>query len=403
MDLVIFGIVVLLRIGVPLFIPRFPLPAMILAMIIDAADQTIFQAYTNLDLTNYQSYDKALDVYYLAVAYLSTMRNWRHQVAFDTSRFLWYYRLVGVTLFELLHIRAILLIFPNTFEYFFDFYQAVRTRWNPLRMSKRFVIGAAALIWIAIKLPQEYWIHVAQLDTTDFVKEDLFGVPVETGWGEIISDNPLVFAVLLGVLIVAVFAVRHVIRNVLPDKDWNFTFREDGETSDIAPERLSEQVRSMRGRILTIELVEKTVLLALIMIIFVRIVPGTPAGPFEQTVMVAIFLILNMLVSEAIVRLMGWSDQVLQENIERARHGMVYFNLALETRAGPIPLKMGVLDAWHLGLRGEAGTGAGEGASGATAPRAAEPYFSLRAAPLPDSRASPHNCKAPFGALLEPS
>lgn len=311
MDLVIFGIVVLLRIGVPLFIPRFPLPAMILAMIIDAADQTIFQAYTNLDLTNYQSYDKALDVYYLAVAYLSTMRNWRHQVAFDTSRFLWYYRLVGVTLFELLHIRAILLIFPNTFEYFFDFYQAVRTRWNPLRMSKRFVIGAAALIWIAIKLPQEYWIHVAQLDTTDFVKEDLFGVPVETGWGEIISDNPLVFAVLLGVLIVAVFAVRHVIRNVLPDKDWNFTFREDGETSDIAPERLSEQVRSMRGRILTIELVEKTVLLALIMIIFVRIVPGTPAGPFEQTVMVAIFLILNMLVSEAIVRLMGWSDQAL--------------------------------------------------------------------------------------------
>lgn len=94
--------------------------------------------------------------------------------------------------------------------------------------------------------------------------------------------------------------------------------------------------------------------------------------------------------SESILRnlqpLMGWSDQVLQENIERARHGMVYFNLALETRAGPIPLKMGVCDAWHLGLRGETGTGAGEGSARAATPRAAEPYFSLRAAPLPDSQ-----------------
>lgn len=87
--------------------------------------------------------------------------------------------------------------------------------------------------------------------------------------------------------------------------------------------------------------------------------------------------------SESILRnlqpLMGWSDQVLQDNIERARHGMVYFNLALETRAGPIPLKMGLLDSWHLGLpngtRGTRGSG----------PSRPEPYFSLRAALLPDS------------------
>ncbi|MGD9714583.1 MAG: hypothetical protein AB7V46_21375, partial [Thermomicrobiales bacterium] len=115
MDLVIFAIVVGLRIVVPLFIPRFPLPAIIVAMVIDAADQTIFQKTTDLDLTNYQSYDKALDIFYLAIAYLSTMRNWRNRVAFETSRFLWYYRLLGVVLFELTHTRSLLLIFPNTF------------------------------------------------------------------------------------------------------------------------------------------------------------------------------------------------------------------------------------------------------------------------------------------------
>ncbi|MFO1462454.1 MAG: hypothetical protein U1F66_01650 [bacterium] len=74
--------------------------------------------------------------------------------------------------------------------------------------------------------------------------------------------------------------------------------------------------------------------------------------------------------AESILRnlqpLMGWSEQTLQENIDRARHGMVYFNLALETRAGPVPLKMGVLDRWVL----RSGN---------------EPYFSLRAALLPDS------------------
>src|SRR5215216_3542807 len=66
-DLTVFLVVVALRLGVPLFVPRFPLPAMIAAMLIDAADQTIFQRFTHLDLTNYQGYDKALDVYYLSI------------------------------------------------------------------------------------------------------------------------------------------------------------------------------------------------------------------------------------------------------------------------------------------------------------------------------------------------
>ncbi|MCC6943921.1 MAG: hypothetical protein IT335_05050, partial [Thermomicrobiales bacterium] len=278
-------------------------------MIIDAADQTIFQSFTSLDLTNYQSYDKALDVYYLAIAYLSTMRNWQHQVAFDTSRFLWYYRLVGVALFEIFHIRALLLIFPNTFEYFFDFYQGVRTRWNPLRMSKRLVIGAAAFIWIVIKLPQEYWIHVAQLDTTDLIKEDLFGVPVDTGFGEIISDNPLFFVALFCFLAALVIGLRYLIQQKLPPKDWNLTFRD--HPSDVSVEALNQQVRSMRGKVFTSELLEKTVLLTLIMTIFVRIVPGTPSSPWEQMVMIAVLLILNILVSEAVVRVMGWSDQAV--------------------------------------------------------------------------------------------
>jgi hypothetical protein len=72
-----------------------------------------------------QSFDKALDIYYLAIAYLATMRNWTSDAAFRIGRFLFYYRLVGVFLFEVLDSRATLLVFPNTFEYFFIAYELV--------------------------------------------------------------------------------------------------------------------------------------------------------------------------------------------------------------------------------------------------------------------------------------
>ncbi len=135
---------------------------------LDGVDQTIFQAVDATSvLDNYQSYDKALDVYYLTIAYASTLRNWLDPFALGVARFLFYYRLVGTLAFELTGVRTLLLVFPNTFEYFFIFYEAVRLFWNPRRMSRRFVVGAAAAIWIVVKLPQEYWIHIAELDVTD--------------------------------------------------------------------------------------------------------------------------------------------------------------------------------------------------------------------------------------------
>ena len=100
-DGLIFLLVVGARFFVPLLIPRFPLPAILAALVIDAADQTIFQQYTELDLENYQGYDKALDIYYLTIAYVAAMKNWAYPKAFGAARFLWYYRLIGVTAFEL--------------------------------------------------------------------------------------------------------------------------------------------------------------------------------------------------------------------------------------------------------------------------------------------------------------
>ncbi|MFN2139240.1 MAG: hypothetical protein ACK2U5_02100 [Candidatus Promineifilaceae bacterium] len=98
-DLIVFWAVVLARVLVPLTIPRYPLPGILAALILDAVDQTIFQALSGFTFAGYQGYDKALDIYYLAIAYIATLRNWTNYTAVRLGRFLFYYRLLGVLLF----------------------------------------------------------------------------------------------------------------------------------------------------------------------------------------------------------------------------------------------------------------------------------------------------------------
>ena len=196
------------RLILPLFIPYFPLPALLACLILDSIDQSIFQQFPAIPLDGYQSYDKALDVYYLSIAYLSTLRNWTNQGAFRMSQFLYYYRMVGVIIFEMTQNRTILFIFPNTFEYFFLFVEAVRLGWNTKHMGTKTVILSAAAIWIFIKLPQEWWIHIAQLDMTDFIKETLFGVDATDSWATAIANRPWVL-ILAIVIVLAIIGIAY--------------------------------------------------------------------------------------------------------------------------------------------------------------------------------------------------
>jgi hypothetical protein len=305
-DLLIFGIVLALRLLVPLAIPRFPLPAIVVAMIIDAADQTIFANYTSLNLGWYQGYDKALDVYYLAIAYIATMRNWTNLHAFGVGRFLWYYRLVGVALFEALQIRALLFIFPNTFEYFFDFIEGVRTRWNPRRLSKRHVIYAAAFIWIFIKLPQEYWIHIAEMDVTNFIRENIFGVPLDTPWGTIVSDNIPVFIGLILVLIGLAFLLRWVFQHKLPAPDWGWTFDADAHRNTDPAYQVQQGGSGYKlneaEKLFNNGMIEKIALLSLIVGIFGMVLPGIDISNLRLVIGVAIIVVLNTIITEWFAR-----------------------------------------------------------------------------------------------------
>lgn len=173
----VFALVVGGRFLLPLLIPRFPLPAIIACLVLDAADQTIFQAF-GFDPPGYQNYDKAMDIFYLSIAYLAAMRNWDNLHAFAVARFLFYYRLAGAFIFEVTHERWVLLVFPNTFEYFFIAYELWRTRWSTRPVSQRAWILTAAFIWVVVKLPQEYWLHIAELDVTDTLQDYWWAWPL---------------------------------------------------------------------------------------------------------------------------------------------------------------------------------------------------------------------------------
>ena len=302
-DLAIFIFVVGLRFGIPLLIPRFPLPAVVASLVIDAADQTIFQEYTDLDLDGYQGYDKALDVYYLAIAYLSTIRNWTDPIAYGAARFLWYYRLLGVALFELLDVRALLIIFPNTFEYFFIAYEAIRCWWDPSRLRRPQIYLMAAAIWIFIKLPQEWWIHIAQLDFTDFMKEDVLGVESTTSWGTALSSNWW-FIALMGAVVVGITVAVRRIWPRLPAHDWSFTF--DLERRFERPATLPAASRVAFSRPLVIE---KVALVSLITIIFAQLIPDNEATPLQITIAIGFVVVASAAVSQWLAsRGVAWSS-----------------------------------------------------------------------------------------------
>ena len=109
---IVFVAVVGARFLVPLLIPRFPLPSILACLVLDGIDQTIFQAF-GFDPPGYQGYDKAMDVYYLAIAYLSTLQELDQRAGRRIARFLYFYRLVGVVAFELSGNRALLVDLPQ--------------------------------------------------------------------------------------------------------------------------------------------------------------------------------------------------------------------------------------------------------------------------------------------------
>jgi hypothetical protein len=302
------------RLFLPFTIPRYPLVGAVACMILDSIDQSIFQQFPAIPLDGYQSYDKSLDIYYLAIIYMSTMRNWTNAYAFRMSWFLYYYRLVGVLAFELTQVRAILFIFPNTFEYFFDFVEAVRLRWDWKRMGKWTVIISTALIWVFIKLPQEWWIHIAQLDMTDFIKESLFGVSADASWSAAIANRPWVLVAAIAIFAGIGYAGYWIVTRKAPSGDRRPSLKAD----PLPPEcRGSELYRTVKAtdKIFDRALLEKVILTGLISVIFAQYLLSDEVQGVAVLAFVAVFVVVNAAVSQFLARHGAFKRSMLIEAV----------------------------------------------------------------------------------------
>ena len=297
-DMLIFWLVVAARFLVPLLIPRFPLPAILAALVLDAADQTIFQTFTTLPLDGYQNYDKALDIYYLTIAYISTLRNWTNGFAFRLSRFLFYYRLVGVVLFEFTGVRAMLLFFPNVFEYFFIAYEVLRLRYDPVRLSPAALLALAGGIWVFIKIPQEYWIHIAQLDVTDTIGALFASAVPGSPLGTLVGLWPI----LLMVMTVGLLIGLAIVWGRLPAPDWRWQVDADAARRPYTAAQVRHAKSVWSQDILDRDLAEKTVLITLLSLIFAQILPGVTAPPWLLVLALVVFVGLNTVVSHVLAR-----------------------------------------------------------------------------------------------------
>ncbi len=275
------------RLLLPFTIPRYPLAGILSCLLLDSADQSIFQAF-GVYLTGYQGYDKALDLYYLAVAYLSTLRNWENVAALQVGRVLFYLRLTGVLSFELSNVRLLLAVFSNAFEPFFIFNEMTRRRGRHLRLTRAFLIVSAAVIWVGVKLPHEWWVHVARLDATDFVKTKILGARLETPFWRAVVEAPVVtgtLTVLAALVALAGWRLRGRLKHLLERVTTSLFPGSPRRAPSSPPRRVCAPLRPFA-------LGEKIVLVSAICVVFQQTLPGLAANGVQTAFFVAVAIIL---------------------------------------------------------------------------------------------------------------
>jgi hypothetical protein len=145
-------------------------------------------------------------------------------------------------------------------------------------------------------------IHVAQVDTTDWIKVNIFGVEVTASWWQAITNRPLVSVAIVVLAAVLVAAVWWLVTHRLPPADRRPRLAADPIPDDVA--RRSEQIASAAPslRLTDPALVEKVALVSLVTIIFAEVLPGVEAGVLAVSGGVALVIVANIVLSMWLTR-----------------------------------------------------------------------------------------------------
>ena len=148
------------RIATSLPVLRWPLAGGLLAIGGDLADLLLRDLVDLGGIGDYQLLDKALDQVYLALFLVVALR-WSG-VERRVAVALFVYRLVGSVAFGLTGERAILMLFPNVFEFWFILVAAIHHLPRPMTWTPGRVAAILAVLTV-LKLVQEWALHVGQV------------------------------------------------------------------------------------------------------------------------------------------------------------------------------------------------------------------------------------------------
>lgn len=155
-------VVAVIRIAGSLPVLRWPFLGGLLAILVDLSDLLLRDLLDLGGVPDYQSLDKWLDQVYLAAFLLVALR-WTGQ-ARTVAIALYAFRLVGFVAFEITQERALLLFFPNAFEFWFIAVAALGDRrvasWSRGRLA------IALIVVTGLKELQEWALHGARLFDT---------------------------------------------------------------------------------------------------------------------------------------------------------------------------------------------------------------------------------------------
>ena len=150
-------IVLALRLTLPLAILRWPFWGSIVALAVDTADIIIFQL-TDFPGWEYQRFDKALDLYYIALQAVVAQR-WEKAPRW-TANALLVYRLIGTALYELSGTRSLLFVFPNFFTFFVIVVAGMKRFGDAAVTPRRTFVALASVVVPTLAL--EYALHYAK-------------------------------------------------------------------------------------------------------------------------------------------------------------------------------------------------------------------------------------------------
>ena len=245
-DQIVFWGVVAARILIPLAVFQFPLPAMLAALVLDGLTRRSSRR-SPACLRDYQSYDKALDVYYLAIAYISMMRNWvsrtpsmsavpvllparrRRPLRTDPDP--------GAAARLPEHVRVLLR--P---------YEAVRTRWDPRRLGPACSDRDRGVHLDRHQAPPGVVDprRPARRDGPD-QDHDLRRSTGRASWTDAIAARPWVLVVVVA-RSSAVVAARWLILHRLPPADHPFTLDADSHQPMVDGDAIDRERRTSRTR-----------------------------------------------------------------------------------------------------------------------------------------------------------